>query len=127
METTKIGKLTPIHRVTQGEYMTNWELQKLRDQLDNKHIDEFSDEAEEEFNDWDVRSSAEYKSSYLATLAEIYNIYDTLDEYEAVKYAEAEVLDWLKIYEGSDYVVAKIHACYDFINGEDLFGENYGK
>lgn len=82
------------------------------------------------FKDWKKRNTPAYASSYFAMLSEIYDKHDSFGEDCAVQFAEDEMKDWIHIHNNkdsqSDYIIAKIHACDDYINGEDMFGECYG-
>lgn len=102
-------------------------LQQLRDIEDNKHIDSFI-ESDDSFNDWEKRSNPEYISTYYEMLSILYQIMDENDEIKAIKCAEDEMEDWMNSIKDSmnyNYSLAKIHACNDFLNGEDAFGDNY--
>jgi hypothetical protein len=102
-------------------------LQQLRDIEDNKHIDSFI-ESDDSFNDWEKKSNPEYISTYYEMLSILYQIMDENDEIKAIKCAEDEMEDWMNSIKDSmnyNYSLAKIHACKDFLNGEDAFGDNY--
>ncbi len=106
-------------------------LQQLRDIEDNKHINSFQ-ESDDSFSDWtkrsNPRSNPEYISTYYEMLSILYQIMDENDEIKAIKCAEDEMEYWMKSIKDRmnyNYSLAKIHACKDFLNGEDMFGENY--
>lgn len=102
-------------------------IEQLRNIEDNKHIDSFQ-ESDDTFNDWEKRSNPEYISTYYEMLSILYQIMDENDEIKAIKCAEDETEDWMKSIKDSmnyNYSLARIHACKDFLNGEDMFGENY--
>lgn len=106
-------------------------IQKLRDERDNAYIDEFDSEDRLIFSDWAPRDSFIYKSAYLSKLSQLYSFADCLNENKAVERAEEDIKEWQEVYfdlmDGTreDFILGNIHACDDFINGDDLFGENY--
>lgn len=94
-------------------------------------IDEYDPDKTVIFDDWEPRKSFLYKSTYLKVLANLYEIACYVDEDEAVLLAEDMFKENIKLYfdisdtTDEDETVGKIHACNDFSNGSDVFGENY--
>lgn len=100
-------------------------LQQMRDIEDNKYIDKWQ-EAEDEFDEWEKRNTPNYIASYYDMLATLYLCQDENGDWKALSFAEEEMNEWKQVFMDNDdeYSLAKIHACHDFMNGEDMFGEN---
>ena len=100
-------------------------IQKLRDQEDLKLQRDQSNEEPEVFDDWKERQSYEYVAGYCEMLSDLYTHADTHGEEWAISNAQDEMVDWIDVYRESsrhrDGTIAKIHACKDFVNGEDPF------
>lgn len=94
-------------------------------------IDEYDPDKTVIFDDWEPRKSFLYKSTYLAMLSNLYEIAHYVEENEAVCVAKETMNENLKLYfdagdkTNQDIILGNIHACNDFENGDDLFGENW--